>query len=269
MIFFFFALLDFSAWKPVCHRSTWSLFLECQGKSAAARERMGKDRKGKERAHPFLGHNSRAERSLGFNSVLLWNYVKLIFCLLVQWKPLAMALTWKAINKEIAYSIASVLISLFETWTHFLPLPWVVCVCMCRHLGRSVPCCCRAGQRTERFSCWCFCWWPFLAAQERCSSPQQGPTSRREGGVCSHTVPAYHIKPLSKVSLLKFLTALWFLLKVVGWKPPFQRDNHVQVQGCFCSVIPLNYHSWKRLEVVFRLKFKSARIRIEVKKYFL
>lgn len=108
-----------------------------------------------------------------------------------------------------------------------------------------------------------------LAAQERCSSPQQGPTSMREGGVCSHTAPAYHIKPLSKVSVIKLLTALWFLLKVVGWKHPFQRDNHVQVQSCFCSVIPLNYHSWKRLEVVFRLKFKSARITIEVKKIFL
>lgn len=30
----------------------------------------------------------------------------------------------------------------------------------------------------------------------------------REGGVCSHAAPAYHIKPLSKVSVLKLLTAL-------------------------------------------------------------
>lgn len=93
--------------------------------------------------------------------------------------------------------------------------------------------------------------------------------SVREGSVCSHAAPAYHIKPLSKASVLKLLTALWFLLKVVGWKHPFQRDNHVQVQGCFHTVILLNYHSWKGLEMLFRLKFKSARIRIEVKKYFL
>lgn len=226
------------------------------------------DGKGQKRKGLILFWNTTVElRDPWDLIVLLWNYVKLIFCLLVQWEPLAMALTWKAINKEIAYSIASVLISSFETWTHFLPLPWVVCVCMCRYQALGKVCSLslqRMGGNRVIFLLifWLVTLLGLSAAQMMCRFISKGSHIHEKRKCLSR-------KTLSKVSDLKLLIALWFLLEVVGWKYPFQRDNHVQVQGCFCSIIPLNYHSWKGLEIVFRLKFKSARIRTEVKKYFL
>lgn len=172
-------LLGFSVWKPLFATGLLGpCFLSVRGK--ALLQEKGWEKTEKERAHPFLGYNSRAEQSLGLNSMLLWNYVKLIFCLLVQWQPLAMALTWKTINKEIAYSIASVLISLYETGTHFVPLPWVVCVCMCRHkaLGRVWSLLLqRRGESREIFLLvfWLVTLPGLLAAQETWSSPQQDP----------------------------------------------------------------------------------------------
>lgn len=61
--YFFTTTLGFSCLKGhFCHSSPRSLFPECPGKGAAARERMEK-----ERAHPFLGYSHTAERSPWLN----------------------------------------------------------------------------------------------------------------------------------------------------------------------------------------------------------
>ena len=95
------------------------LFPECAGKGAAARGRW----KGWKRNGLILFWDTAVEPGGPCDLTgPLSNSVTLIFSLLLKWQPLAMGLTWKAINKESARCVASVFISSLETRARFLPL---------------------------------------------------------------------------------------------------------------------------------------------------
>lgn len=254
----------------ISHCSAWSLSV--YGK--ALQPKRGWEKMEKGRSHPFLECSSGIKRSLWLNRAAL-KRCQIHFLCVVKLTTSGKGFELKGNKQEIAYSIASVLISSFETWTHLLLLPLVASLCACVQAPGAWedPFLSPAEEGHNQGMC-SLAFWPetildHLGQPKRCAAHAAGSPI----GPCSHITASYHLNHLSKVADLKLQTTFWFttriILQVVGWKCPFQNDNDTQVQDCFCSVISLNYHSGKRLEVVFRLKFPSAWIQMEVKKYFL
>lgn len=152
----------------------------------------------KEKAHPFLGYSSRAERSLWLNRAAL-KFCQINFLPVVKMTTSGDGIDLKG-NKQGNCIFYCQCIN-FIVWNanSFSAIALGgVSVRVCRYQAlrkiNSLP-----RQRREDNQVICsltFCLEPILgpsAAREMCSLVQRGPTLERAGGVCSQTTATYHI----------------------------------------------------------------------------